>query len=114
MEKLAVDDNDHAIAQGNLLPVLDRVLKGTNGRPVPLQGLTVTFRMRPQQGCGGPRIERPAEVVDAAAGLVRWSPAAGETDVPGLYVAEFGLVLGGKPLSFPNDSYIQVRIRKAV
>lgn len=100
---------------GDLLPDLRVVLRDADSVAVDLSGATgVEFHMRPMAGMSGPTIIRAAQVVDALAGLVLVSWSAGDTDVAGLYEAEFQVTWSGKPYTFPNDGNLTVQIKAAV
>lgn len=105
---------DFPIRQGNLLPLLDFQLLNQDGTAPDLTGLTVTFTMRPVAGCGGPIVSGAAAIIDAKGGFVEYTWQARDTDVPGLYIGEFTTVIGGKPLSFPNQGYVLVRVTPKV
>lgn len=56
-------------------------------------------------------VDAAATIVSATGGLLRYSWAAADTDIPGLYEAEFGLVYTGSlPMTIPNDGYYLIEI----
>lgn len=102
------------ITAGDTLPPVRGVLIDADNVVVPIQvGDTVRFRMRPVVPGLTADLDGLAVVNDADAGDVeyQWQPT--DTDVPGVYQAEFHLVppggVGG--MTFPNDDYITVVIK---
>lgn len=51
------------------------------------------------------KVTAPAVFVDQAAGIVEYRWAAGDTDTPGTYNAEFEVDWGGEPQTFPASGY---------
>jgi hypothetical protein len=96
------------IKRGDRLPAFTRTLEDANGNPVDLTGGTVQFRMLPVQG--GSLITGAATVTAATAGLVRYNWAAGDTDLVGMFLAEWEATFSGQVETFPNGGYDVVRI----
>ena len=100
---------DVTLKRGDTRHAIRAVLKNTQGTPVNLSGCSVSFHMAP---LGQPAVvSREVDMHDALAGevWVVWSP--GETDVSGVYRAEFQVVYGdGRRETFPNDGYISIQI----
>jgi hypothetical protein len=88
---------------------------------VDLTGKTVKFVMRLLECADGPSpkdgsvvINADAVVVDAAAGAVRYDWADGDTDVEGLYRAEFKVTTGSRVATYPDQGYLTVVIGHAL
>lgn len=75
-----------AIRQGDTLPPLRAALK-QHGVSLNLENCTVTLRVWPR--AGSQVVEHACTLVNAAAGVVQWSPVAGDTDVAGQYRGSF-------------------------
>lgn len=100
---------DVTLKRGDTRHAIRAILKDGSGSPVDLTGCTVTFHMAPLGR--PPTISRAVDIHDTAGGevWVVWSP--GETDVTGVYRAEFQVVYGdGRRETFPNDGYISIQI----
>lgn len=76
--------SDFNVKQGNLLPVVAATLLNPDGTPFNLTGCTVAFNAQGPVGFTG-----AAVIVTAAAGTVTYTFAAGQTEVPGDYQAEW-------------------------
>ena len=60
---------------------------------------------------GGPvKVNKVAEVVDAATRTIRYTWATGDTNVPGQWLYEWQLVRGNVPQTFPGNRYNRVAI----
>lgn len=100
---------DVTIKRGDTRNCIKAVLKDATGSPVNLTGCEVKFLMAPlgrQANCS-----RAAHIQDALNGevWVVWAP--GETDISGVYRAEFEVLYDdGKRETFPNDGYINIQI----
>lgn len=97
------------LKRGDLAPAFSmQLLDGDD--PVNLAGATVRLVMR-RLGSATPDLNRPAEVADAANGIVRYAWQAGETDTAATYLAEWEVTWGGgAPQTFPGDGYATVII----
>lgn len=89
------------------------VLRDELGNALLIQGGSVLFEMALLEG--GPLVVNAAAVIDddGSAPLrghahYDWAPA--DTDTPGLYLAAFRATLAGEIQTFPNATYILVRI----
>ena len=100
---------DITIKRGDTRHAIKAVLKDSAGTPVDLTECEVSFHMAP---LGRPAIiSRAAHVEDAAAGEVWLVWAPGETDIAGVYRAEFEVVYqDGRRETFPGDGYISIQI----
>jgi hypothetical protein len=100
---------DITLKRGDTRHAIRAILKDSSGSPVDLTDCSVSFRMAPLGR--PPTISRQVDAHDAEAGevWVVWSP--GETDISGVYRAEFRVTYGdGRRETFPNDGYISIQI----
>lgn len=73
-----------------------------------LTGCTVNFVMAKR---GSVKINRLAEIRDAGNGIVWFTFETGDTDITGVYEAEFKVEFSdGRKETFPSDSYILINI----
>ena len=85
-------------------------LKDGQNAAVDLTSSSVRFHMR-QIGSAAIVVDKPAVIVNAAIGLVRFDWAAADTDTIGSYQAEFEVTYDNSAVeTFPNNSYIRVDI----
>lgn len=78
-----------------------------------LIGATVEMHYRPIGG--GARKGGTCNVLNANAGTVRYEWQAGDTDVPGSFIAEFVTTTAeGLEISFPNAGFISLLINEDV
>lgn len=104
-----------SLKQGDTSPPFRGKAKDATGKLVPLTGATATFRMKPQiQGLRAP-ISAPADVDGLTSELsYDWASDGSDTNVPGLYDAEFHVVFAdGSEETFPNGEYEVVEILPA-
>ncbi len=100
---------DVTIKRGDTRRAIRAVLKNTQGTPVNLSGCSVSFYMAPPGR--PPIISRAVDIHDALAGEVWVVFAPGETDISGVYRAEFRVTYGdGRRETFPNNGYINIQI----
>jgi hypothetical protein len=100
---------DVTIKRGDTRHAIRATLKNNAGNPVDLSGCSVFFHMSPLGR--PPTISRQVDVHDAEAGEVWVVFAPGETDVSGVYRAEFRVTYGdGRRETFPNDGYMNIQI----
>lgn len=107
------------IKSGDELPSLRGTITDDTGAPFNLTGATVsmvltklvtdatTGEKTPGQV---PLFSKPATVVNAAAGIVQYDWASGDTNDYGDYAAEFEATISGKRLTVPTSGYIAVTI----
>lgn len=101
------------IKQHDTSPQLEAVLSDASGTAINLGFASVRFHMR--RTGAAVVIDAAATVVTAAAGLVRYSWTAGDTDTAGSYQAEFEVTYGdGSIETFPNSSNIKIDIMEDV
>lgn len=99
------------IKQGNLLPALATTLTDEDGNAVDYSGYTgLRFHMR-LPGATSAKVDAAATEVNAAVGTITYAWTGTDTDTPGVYQAEFEVTMPtGKPITYPNDGYIDVII----
>lgn len=101
---------DFTIKQGDTLPPIGATLKDAAGAALDLTGASVRFHMRPG-GESAASVDQVCEIVDAAAGKVRYAWQVGDTDAPGSYVAEFEVTFSdGRVLTIPNTTNLKIKI----
>lgn len=104
---------DFTIKQHDLLKSLDATLKDAAGAVNISTATQVVFKMKAVND-GGIAVDDLAQNLDDNTtpnmGKVRYLWTAGDTDEPGMYHAEFEVTIGGKKLTFPNNSYFTVQI----
>jgi hypothetical protein len=106
-------DTEFSIWQGDLLPIPYARLLATDGiTPIDLGSAAVYFRL---MNAAGLAFEAAAVIEgDPAAGRVRYEWRPGDTDVAGLFEAQWRVVIGGKSMMFPGNRYNRVRINRVV
>lgn len=100
---------DVIIKRGDTRNAIKAVLKDGTGALVDLTECEVKFHMAPLNRSA--TISRAAHVEDAAAGEVWQVWAPGETDMAGIYRAEFEVIYqDGRRETFPNNGYISIQV----
>lgn len=110
---------EHTITEGDTRPLRVKLLRA-NGRPIPLTGATVRFKMWPAGVTGTPQINNPAVVLEGTpdpdrpgrnfgVGVCEYQWGVGET-VLGLYRVKFEVTSGGEIEHVPNDNSFTLRI----
>lgn len=90
------------LKQNDTSPTLDAILIDAAGNVVDVTGASVQFHMQ-RIGQSALKIDAAATVVDGAAGHVRYTLQAGDTDTPGSYKAEYEVTfLDGTVETFKN------------
>lgn len=108
--------SDFYIKSGDMLPPLTAILSDADG-PVSLAEVSaLAFSMRE---VGGDVVIDNAQATPdpdqgANPGLVRYEWVSGDTDIAGLFVAEFKAVWDGGPQRFPNYTYLTVEIGERI
>lgn len=105
------------IKQDDRLPNL-RVALAIDGVALDLTSCTVVFKMQLQGTCLPEtplKISAPASVVaPPTAGIVEYEWAAGDTDTPGRYDAEFEVTTsGGLVFSTPTVGFLRVNVTES-
>ena len=96
------------IVQGNL-PTLNATLKGPTGAPVDLTGATVAIQI--QLAPAGINFSGSATVAsDPTTGQVSFQFSQGQTDVPGVYQAQWVVTLNGAETIHPTSGYFYFEI----
>lgn len=104
------------ITAGDTEPALRAILRDVTKRAYHVQtDDTVTFRMRPAIPGLRSDIDAPVTVNDAASGDVSYEWDTADTEVPGVFDAEFHVshASGGGEKTFPNGEFIRVVIKPA-
>lgn len=102
---------DITIKRGDTRNAIKAILKDAFGTPVNLAGCSVSFHMSPLGLRQSAVASRAVHVQDTANGEVWFLWAPGETDTAGVYRAEFAVIYpDGRRETFPNTSYISIRI----
>lgn len=98
------------IKQGDTLEEIERTLVSSGGLGINLTTVTgVRFHMWTVLHVL--KINQPAAVVNAAAGIVKYVWVAGDTDTAGRYQGEFEVTfVGGKKITVPSGGYIPITI----
>ena len=102
---------EFTIKRGSRLPHIQATVLAQDGDgAVDLTRVTsVRFIMTDLQGAV--KVNAPATVLDANAGIVEYAWAAADTDTAGEYEAEFVLTFdSGEQMRVPTDGYIIVRV----
>lgn len=73
-----------------------------------LTGMTVNFVLK--NAATGVATKKPATIVSATEGTVEYQPDSSDVGTSGNYRAEWEVNNAGKLLTFPSDSYIQLRV----
>ena len=90
------------IKQNDTSPTLDAILTDADGNVVDVTAASVRFHMQ-KIGATTLKVDAAATVVDGAAGHVRYTLQAGDTDTPGSYKAEYEVTfLDGSIETFKN------------
>ncbi len=113
------------IKRGDTLPSLEAALEDVSGK-VDLTNASVDFRLsgadrrEDADGCfypvpGAQVFTKPAVIVDAANGSVRYDWSSGDTATVGRFYGEFVATFGGgRTWSFPTSGFIPVTINQSL
>ena len=105
---LTVDFN---IKRNDTLPSVSGTLLDPDGNAVNLTGATVKFIYRLSTEPRSAAVSGSVVLVDENNGVVRFDWTDGDTDVPGIYFAEFETTFGtGEVQTTPNTSNLILRI----
>lgn len=99
------------IKQNDRRPPFEATIK-RGGVVVPLDTATsVTFKMRLDGGDGSLKVESGAVITDAPNGVCEYRPYTGDTDTPGLYLAEWEVLWNdGTTETFPTVGFDYVLV----
>lgn len=101
---------DFSIKAHDRLPSIQADLANA-GLPAPLASATsVRFVMRLAAGGVAPKVDRAATIVDAALGTVRYDWLPADTDTPGVYQAEWAVLYGTLPQTYPTSTYHSIEV----
>ena len=101
---------DFYIKRGDRLPKFTVWLQNPDGSPVVLADEPIRFRMFPVGGKEA-KVDGIGAIEDGPKGRVSYSWAAGDTDTPGEYNAEWAVMFGDdKEMTFPNYDYMKVLV----
>jgi len=96
------------IKQNDTSPDLQVTCKDYEGTVVNVSGATVNFHMRNKQ-TREVQVDGVGSIVDGAAGQVKYSWSAGDTDTVGGFDAEFEIIYSDSSVeTFPNNGFITV------
>lgn len=103
-----------AIKANDRLPSVEAILGFAGGFIADLSGLgtAVKFIMRSRDTpTAAPKVNAAAVIVDGVRGQVRYDWATGDTDTPGIYVAEWQVTYAdGRKQTFPTLTYHTVTV----
>lgn len=101
---------DFTIKTGDTAPPLIATLEDATANAVNLTAATIKFIMT-DKASGVKQVEKPASLTDAVHGIVTYQWETGDTDIAGVYNAEFEVAWSdGTFETFPNSKYIIVKI----
>lgn len=91
-------------------PYIRAVLTDAAGAIINLTGATVAFVMVDTSN-NSEAVNAAATIIDAAAGVVEYHWASGDTDTNGLYLARWQVVFSsGQTLTVPNNGDLLVQV----
>jgi hypothetical protein len=103
--------SDFVMKAGDTLPALAATLLDAHGDAVPLGQAAVALHLR-RVGETAVALDDAAEVVDAAAGQVRYVWPAPQSLPPGDYYGEWEVTFSDDAVErFPNDGFFTVHIQ---
>jgi hypothetical protein len=97
------------LKQNDTSPTLDAILTNAAGVVVDITGASVQFHMQ-KIGATTIKVDAEATVVDGAAGHVRYTLQAGDTDTPGSYKAEYQVTFSDGTIETFKNTPDQLRV----
>ena len=97
---------DFKIKTGDLEPSIQQTLTDQNGAVRDLTGRTITLSWK-REGDTVTETRSATIVGDATLGVVKYDWVTGDTDVAGIYNAEWVTTAGGSPDTFPTVEHFQ-------
>ena len=101
------------LKRNDLLPTLTVAATYDDGSIIDLTAATspkFLMRLASAADLSTPKINAAATVVSGPAGTIRYTWQGTDTDTAGVYIAEFQVHLGGKPITIPGNGTIKVVI----
>lgn len=103
-----------SIKANDRLPSVEATLGFAGGLAANLSTATAVvfiMRLRGSDPAQPPKVNKPAVIVDATAGAVRYDWAVGDTNTPGIYNAEWQVTYNdGKKRTFPTLTYHTITV----
>lgn len=100
---------DFWIKKNDTVPVLEAILKDSDGVVVDVTGASIRFHMATIGGTL--KVDDTGSVVDGSAGHVRYEWIAADTDTAGTYLAEWEVTYPNSTIeTFPSDGYFEIEI----
>lgn len=101
---------DFYIKKDDRLPEIQATLLDAENTIVNLVGCSVKFIMT-DKATGLKKVDANATIVNAAAGVVKYSWVSADTDIAGAFRAEFEVRFPDDRLqTFPNSKYLEIKI----
>jgi hypothetical protein len=108
------DEHRHSMKRNDTGPgVRGVILNKSDNKPIDLTGATIRFHMVDPDEPGTPKVDAEANIEgDPLEGAFRYDWSVGDTDVAGMFEAEFEVTLASGAIeSYPPDGSIRVLIR---
>ena len=98
------------LKEGDTSPFLDATIQDEDGNAIDLTGASVQIRFKIADGHSNPTTAG-ASIRDASTGKVRYEWQSGDTDAPGVYLAEWVVTTaGGETFTAPGNGYMKFEI----
>jgi hypothetical protein len=101
---------DFYIKKGDRLPEIEAVLKYADGTVINLTGASVKFIFKKSGATTA--VVGNAVIVDEAAGSVKYSWGATDTDTKGAMTAEWEVTIGTNKITVPNHKHINILVHE--
>lgn len=100
---------DFWIKRNDTTPALDAILRDSDKVVVDVTGASIRFHMTSITGTL--KVDKAGQVIDGAAGHVRYEWVAADTDTAGTYIAEWEVTYPNSTIeTFPSDGYFEVEV----